>query len=799
MSDLYLNSRLEPEERAKALLEELSVEEKVYQICGMWIDGAKNPENYAYGIGHVSALEMREFKSLQECVEVQKELQKKIMESSPHHIPAIFHMEGLCGAFIQDAVSFPSGVGRGSSFDLDLEKKIGEIVGRQERAVGITQTLAPVLDVTYDPRMGRCGEAYGEDPILVGALGAAYTEGLQQKSKSGLQTDGCAKHFLGFHHSTGAIHGADASVSQHELVEKYGYPFQQAISQSKLRGIMPCYCSYNGMGVSADKNILTDLLRDEMGFDGCVISDYGAISNLHHSQALFESVEEGGYESIAAGMDVELTMREAFNDTFINHFKDGTWSVEILDKAVMRLLTAKFRMGLFEHPYALTGDDLQKDFYQEKDREVSLRSARESMILLKNDGTLPIHDSVHKIVVVGAQADNARFFFGGYTHLSMSEALFAAGSSMAGVEMVKKVHDAGYEFIPGTHIQDDRIPEMDELLAHQKPDCRSLYEELCAKWPEKEIVKTYGYPIAGDDCTHHEEALEAMKGADLIVFMLGGKHGSCAVSSMGEGVDGTDINLPVCQDGLIEKASALQIPMVGIHMNGRPISSDIADRYLNAIIETWNPSEMGAIAIAETLSGENNPSGKLPVTVAYHSGQLPIHYNHVTGSSWNQAGSIGFLDYVDLPHRPRYYFGHGLSYTSFAYDGFSIEKEQCLSEEKIVLHFTLENIGKVFGTEVVQIYVRDVYASVMRPVKQLIAFARVDLEVGEKKAITVFLNPEMFALLDRKMKWKIEKGEYVLMVGSSSEEIYGKESITISEDRFITATDRCVNAEWIIQ
>ena len=796
MSKLYQNMELSPAVRAQALLEELSVEEKVYQICGMWAEHADNPEQAVYGIGHISTLGMRERKTLEECVEWQHELQKLIMEKSPHHIPAIFHMEGLCGAFIQGSTSFPAGVSRGSSFDVELERKIGEIVGRQERAVGITQTLAPVLDVTYDPRMGRCGESYGEDPVLAGALGAAYTAGLQQKSDFGLQTDGCAKHFLGFHHSTGGIHGADASVSRHELIEKYGFSFQQAIAQSNLRGVMPCYCSIDGIGVSADEDLLTGLLRDEMGFDGCVISDYGAVSNLHDAQGLYESLEEGGFASLSAGMDVELPMRVAFNDPFIENFKNGTWPMAVLDQAVLRVLTAKFRMGLFEHPFALSGEELQQQFYHEEDAAVTLQSARESLILLKNDGTLPIKPEVKKIVLVGAQADNARFFFGGYTHLSMTEALFAAGSSMAGVEMEQKVHEAGYEFIPGTPIQDDRIPEMDALLTLQKPGCRSLYEELTAKWPERTIVKTYGYPIAGNDCSHHEEALEAMKGADLIIFMLGGKHGSCAVSSMGEGVDGTDINLPICQDLLLEKASALGIPMVGIHMNGRPISSDIADRTLNAIIEAWNPSEAGAQALAETLSGENNPSGKLPVTVAYSAGQLPIHYNHVTGSSWGQGGSIGFLDYVDMPHRPRYYFGQGLSYTSFAYDNFSVEKSEVTPDEDIVLHFTLKNTGAVAGTEVVQVYARDIYASVVRPIQQLVAFARVSLEAGEEKTLTVTLSPAQLALLDRKMKWKIEKGEFHLLVGSSSEDLPLQGSIRVTADKMITSPERCVNAVW---
>lgn len=320
------------------------------------------------------------------------------------------------------------------------------------------------------------------------------------------------------------------------------------------------------------------------------------------------------------------------------------------------------------------------------------------MVLLKNDGTLPVKNHTKKIVLVGPQAKNARFFFGGYTHLSMAEAPFAAYNAMAGVDIETAITNAGYQLIPGTNIQSDDIEEMDNLLRLQKPDCRSLLEEMQEMMPETEVVWTYGYPIAGDDCSHHAEALKAMEGADLVIFMLGGKHGSCSVSSMGEGVDGTNINLPICQDALIQKAAELKIPMVGVHMNGRPISSDIADKYLNAIIEAWNPSEMGAQAIAETLLGINNPSGKMPVTTAIHAGQLPLQYNLYNGSAWSQGDSIGFKNYVDCSHRPRYAFGRGLSYTTFEYSNLSCNKEEVAPDETVQLSFTLTNTGNLAGT-----------------------------------------------------------------------------------------------------
>ncbi len=794
MSEKYLDSSLTPEERAEDLLGRLSIEEKVYQISGIWAQMIDEPGQIDYGIGQVSTLEMRQKKTMRECVDWQIELQKKVMEKSPHHIPATFHMEGLCGAFIQDAMSFPSGIGRGSSFDVELEEKIGKIVSRQEQAVGITQVLAPVLDVTQDPRMGRQGETYGEDPTLNGLMGASYTRGIQDyvDADNGRRCDACAKHFMGFHKSTGGIHGADVSVSDREMIEKFGKPFQIAIKDSNLRGIMPCYCTSGGSASSSNKKMLTQVLREEMGFDGEVLADYGAIGNQHRFQGLYETMDQAGYASIRAGMDVELPMREAYNDDFIAKFKSGEYDMQYLDRAVKQALTAKFRQGLFEHPFAYTGQELEKKFYgnTEEDKKISLQSARESMVLLKNDGTLPVKNHTKKIVLVGPQAKNARFFFGGYTHLSMAEAPFAAYNAMAGVDIKSAITSAGYQLIPGTNIQSDDIKEMDDLLILQKPDCRSLLEKMQEMMPETEVVWTYGYPIAGDDCSHHAEALKAMEGADLVIFMLGGKHGSCSVSSMGEGVDGTNINLPICQDVLIQKAAELKIPMVGVHMNGRPISSDIADKYLNAIIEAWNPSEMGAQAIAETLLGINNPSGKMPVTTAIHAGQLPLQYNLYNGSAWSQGDSIGFKNYVDCSHRPRYAFGRGLSYTTFEYSNLSCNKEEVAPDETVQLSFTLTNTGNLAGTEIVQIYGKDVYASLARPMQELIGFARVTLQPQETKKIQVEVSPSQMAFLDEDMQWKIEKGEIKLRIGSSSEDIRLESSFSVTEDAFIKSRDR---------
>lgn len=788
----YQNPELTPQERACDLLGKMSLDEKMGQVNCLFPFGDNwdvVEKDMKHGIGQVSTLEVREIKSLDEAAAWQRRIQKKVMENSEHHIPAIFHMEGLCGPFIQDSTSFPSGIARGSSWDPKLEEKVAETVSRQELSCGITQVLAPVLDISRDSRMGRQGETYGEDPTLAAAMGAAYTRGVQKGSTAGRKAESAAKHFLGFHNSQGGIHGANCDVPDRLLEEVYGKPFQAAISESGLKGVMPCYCSINGEPLSASKKMLTGLLRERMGFQGICVADYSAVANVHTTQHVGESVTEAGLICMEAGMDIEMQNCVAFNEELKEWFRTGKADIQILDQAVQRVLETKFRMGLFENPYALEGEALRESFYDEKDREVTHQSALESMVLLKNNGVLPLKKGLKKIAVIGCHAQNARSFFGGYTHLSMTEAVYAVANSIAGMES-GSVQGKKMLTVPGTQIQSDETEEFDAVLKLQKPECKSLLEALKEELGDTEILYAYGYPIAGNDLSHIDEALECVKEADLVIMTLGGKHGSCSVASMGEGVDSTDINLPECQDTFIKRAAELGKPMVGVHFDGRPISSDTADQYLDAIVEAWNPSEMGAEAIVEVLTGAYNPGGKLPVCVARTAGQIPIYYNHPNGSAWHQGESIGFAEYVNMPHTPRYFFGHGLSYTEFTYSDLQISKAEAGPEDTVEISVQVENTGKYTGGEVVQVYLRDLYASMTRPVKELAGFKRITLEPGEKKKVCFELKCSQTAFLDHNMEWKVEKGEIEVQVGSSSEDIRQKGSFFITENRIVDGRTR---------
>ena len=791
----YMDTSLTARERAEALVSQLSLDEKMAQIVGIFaIKGMEErmKQFMKFGVGQISTLEFRSCDTIQEIADWQRQLQTIVMENSPHHIPAVFHMEGLCGPLMQDTTAFPSGVARGSSFDPALERKIGQTVSRQEAAFGITQVLAPVLDISRDSRMGRQCEPYGEDPTLAAAMGAAYTHGIQETETAGRTPEAAAKHFFGFHNSSGGIHGTHVDAGDRLLMEIYGKPFQAAITEAGLKGVMPCYGSLNGLPTHASKHYLNGILRGEMGFEGVTVSDYGGASNAHEYQGIGETMGDAGLRCLAAGLDIELPMPKAYADELKQKFADGEADMALLDKVVARVLEAKFRMGLFEHPFALEGEALEKAVHHAEDEAIAVQSAREALVLLKNDGALPLSGKEKTIALIGPAAANARYYFGGYTHLSMVEAQHAARNSMAGVKGNGVKNDV--RIVPGTSVEDDENDEFNGVLTKLKPDCKNLVQVLTAALPDTRILYAQGYHKAGADESLFPEALEIAKQADVILLTLGGKNGSGSIATMGEGVDGTNINLPACQDAFIREVKKLHKPLIGIHFDGRPISSDTADENLNAILECWNPAAYAAEAVTDALLGKLNPSGKMPLSTARCAGQIPVYYNHPNGSMWTQAPSIGFTDYVDCPHRPRYCFGHGLSYTRFEYSGLTLDKKETKPFEAVNISLKVKNTGKCSGTEIVQLYVKDIYASMTRPQKELQGFARVELQPGEEKTVAFTLQPSQMAFLDEDMRWKIEKGVFEVQLGSSSEDIRLQDSFTVTESGYLAGKTRAFYA-----
>ncbi len=786
----YQDKSLSPKERAADLLAKLSLDEKMAQVQCYFprnADVSDFAERFPLGVGEVACLEMRSMKTIDQAIYLQHAIQHAAIEASPHGIPAIFHMEGLCGLLLEGAASFPCGLGRAASFDTALERQVGWTVGRQAAAMGIAHVLAPVLDVSHNPRFGRYGETYGEDPALVSAMGTAYAQGIHDPLGKNLNTESVAKHFAGSHENQAGLHASSADVPSRKLREVYVKPFQAVMDEGGLLGIMPCYNSMDGVPASGSKKLLTGLPREEMGFQGLAVSDYSAIENMMTVQNVCGNKGEAGLLAMEAGMDVELPSAACFGPELQEKFASGEADMTILDQAVLRVLEAKFRMGLFEHPYALQGQEFDRSFYGLHDKDISRRSAQESIVLLKNEGILPIRTAPRRIAVIGWHAGTIRSMFGGYTHLSMAEGLHGDLATMAGISEGGKVQRKAYSCYPGINVTDETPfrEDYEKIARTFYPQTKTLFEQIKTAFPDSDVQYAYGYDFTGTDESRFPEALALAEQSDLVILTLGGKHGTGFTCSMGENVDSASINLPPCQEKFIERAAAVCSRLVGIHLDGRPISSNNADKYLSAILEAWSPAEFGAEAICDVLCGRYNPSGKPPVTVAYTAGQTPIHYNHDHNSGYRRDCSNALPGYVECPYSPRYHFGFGPSYTMFQYAGLTIDKTTYAPDEKAIITAQITNTGAWAGTEIVQLYIEDVVASTVRPVMQLEGAARVELASGETKTVRFAVPMSQLALLDRDDRWKIEKGVIRVMVGSSSQapELTGE--FSISADKYL--------------
>ncbi|MFC6260675.1 glycoside hydrolase family 3 N-terminal domain-containing protein [Levilactobacillus fujinensis] len=791
----YQDTSLSPEERAENLMSQMSLEEKLGQIecfSRAHLVGKDPKKLYPQGFGQVSNLLATALPDEVSVAEMVNTDQKLAMSLSEHHIPALFHIEALCGVLIAKAKSFPAGIGQASTWNPQLQHQLGLQIGEQAHAVGMRQVAAPVLDITRDPRFGRLGESYGEDPTLASAMGTAFVKGLQHDGDLTKGVLATSKHFLGFQHGEGGIHSARTPIVPRELREVYAKPFQAAITDGGLGSVMNSYGEIDGDPVISSRKILTDLLRKEMKFDGYVVSDYMSMERLKDVFHTASDYTVAGVQSLEAGMDAELPVIHCYDHKLIDLIKNGQLNQKYLDRAVFDTLVVKFKLGLFEHPFALPVESLKK-VYQSATTTNSSQAAQESLILLKNDGILPLKPQKKTIAVIGCHADSVRSYFGGYTYMAMKESTVGVKVTMAGIDVDDDSpvnSDATKSKTYSGSIVHRQNREVEALTRDCYPQSKSLVDELKGDCPDTKITYAYGYPYAGNDQSGFEEALNIARQADTVILTLGGKYGWNMASTTGEGIDAMSINLPECQEEFLTKVAELNKPMIGIHFDGRPISSDAADKYLNAIIEAWAPGEFGGPAIVDTLLGKKNPSGKLPVTVARTSGQLPVYYNHDNGSGIDAGPSMAFNSYVDGTRTPRYPFGFGLSYTNFNLGNLQVVGQEVSPDQSIELQADVTNTGSVPGDEVVQLYYRDQVASVVRPVKQLAGFQKVSLAAGEKTTVKFVIQPSLMSFLDSDMNWKIEAGKFELMLGTSSTDLPLSTTVTVSKDKLIDGTKR---------
>lgn len=558
---------------------------------------------------------------------------------------------------------------------------------------------------------------------------------------------------------------------------------------------MNSYGSIDGDPVIGSRKLLTGLLREEMGFTGLTVSDYTSVTELQTKHKVAASRAEAGLRALRAGMDCELPGKGCY-DAMAELFRQGKGDLSVLDAAVLRHLTLKFELGLFEQPFP-EETAIAAAFDTEHGHKLALQEAREALVLLKNNGILPLNLQGKKIALVGYHGASTVSLFGGYTMASMVESFLGAMSTMDGVD-VTQVWNAQSDpmVFHGTRVRREHSA-LEEHIRKYAPHTKNLLEQLQAVGVD--VHYAYGYDYAGDDESGHDEALALCAEADVILVTLGGKYGWSNTCTTGEGIDSTYVTLPPCQERFLRKLAVLGKPSIGLHFDGRPISSDAADETLDAILECWNPGEGGSEAIVEVLTGAVNPSGRLPVSVAYSEGQIPLNYRHPNGGSYHVTadGEYGESSrhYIDRPLTPRYCFGHGLSYTDFSYGELMLSASEVTPEEKLTVSAAITNTGTRTGVEVVQLYAADPVASMVRPALELLGFCRVMLQPGETKTVQFQVQPSQLAFLDEDNRWKIEAGEIQLKLGHSSRDLRSEISFRIRTDAWIDGKTRAFWAE----
>ncbi len=746
---------------AKKLLEKMTLDEKLAQIGSFWIfelqksgemDWEKTASKLKNGIGQITRLAGGSTYEPQKAAKAANKLQQLLVNKTRLGIPAILHEECCMGAVVLGGTTYPHMLGLASTFQTELAERMTREIRKQLMAVGTRQGLAPVLDIATDPRWGRVEETFGEDPILVSRFGISYIKGLQSDDLS-QGVIATAKHFIGHSISQGGLNCAPVHIGLREIYETYMAPFQAAIQDAGVASIMNSYPELDGDVVAASPRILNDLLRDELGFDGLLVSDYEAVIMLHNFHFIAGTPAKAAVLALKAGIDIELPTIECYGDPLREALENGDINLEIVEKAVQRHLQMKLELGLFENPYVDEGQAVE--VFETKEQRILAREiATQSMVLLKNNGLLPFAKDMDTLAVIGPNADSERNLLGDYSYASMSELMRA------------------------------RIPEnpffteayRDNVTPHQIKVTTILDGIRSAMSNKTKILYAKGCDNQSDDNSGFEEAVAAAKKADAVVLVLGDKSGLTPACTTGETRDCANLKLPGMQEALANAILEIGKPVALVLVNGRPYAFPELAAKVDAILEAWLPGEEGGNAVADILFGEVNPGGKLPITFPRSAGQLPLVYN----AKPSGKRSHWYGDYTDEKVTPLFPFGHGLSYTSFKYSDFQINSVKVSAGEEVHVSVRLENTGEIIGDEVVQLYTHQTYASIPRPLKELKGYQRLTLKPGEAKQVTFHLPVDMLAFYGLDLKLSLEPGEVKVLVGSSSEDIRLSGAITIT-------------------
>jgi beta-glucosidase len=782
----YQNSSLPVEERIDDLMSRMTLEEKIAQLsCIMWnphLTDDRQERAISQGIGQVSTILFNKLEGPRAVAELIQSIQSYLVEKTRLGIPAAFHGEALSGAMMPGATSFPLAIGLGATWRADRIHSMAEVVKKQFRSVGIRHALSPVVDVGRDPRWGRIGETYGEDPTLISEFGVAYVNGLQgEVLKDGVAAT--AKHFLGYSMTEGALNMTEELIPPRTLREVYAKPFEALIRKANIASVMNSYSTLDGEPIIASRAMLTDLLRGEMGFQGLTVSDYRSIDKLVTAFHTAKDMKDAGIQAIQAGMDMELPHANGYGASLLEAIQAGEVDRSYVDISLRRVLEMKFRLGLFEQPYP-EAERIETVFHQPVDDELARTITRESVVLLKNEADLlPLAKTVKKVAVIGPNANNLRNMFGGYSHPASKE-LFFGMAKMVGVDVT------GTAPIP----YEDQLQELETVyLPKMYPHASTVYAELLDRLPQAEVTYSKGCELADEDTSGFVEAVQNASQADIVIMVVGGKDGFGKPCTTGEGNDSSDIGLPGVQEELVRKVHAAGTPIVLVHMSARPLSSPWISANIPAILEVWHPGQEGGRAIVDILFGDYNPGGKLPVSVARSAGQVPVYYAHRNGSGYEGRGVDMFVSkqgYVNESLEPLYPFGHGLSYTQFTYSDLELSSKEVSTDGSLTVSCSVTNSGARSGDDVVQLYIRDCIASIARPVKELAGFHRIHLQPGEKKRISFEVAMNQLCFLDRTMKWTVEPGLMSVMIGASARDIQLEDTFEIIENPMVVGGDR---------
>ena len=701
----YQDATLPVRERVADLMSRMSLAEKVRQLgCTMQFGAGTDPArmDLAPGIGEIAV--MGGAATPVETAAYIKMVQDYVMAHSPHSIPALFHCEALSGPMAASANLFPTSISLGATFDPEIVRDMSDRTRKQMLALGIRQALSPVLDVARDLRWGRVSETYGGDPTLNAAMSCAFVAGLQ----GGDIRDGIAataKHFLGYAQTEGGINMAKTVADARDIREVFAKPFEAAIRKAGIKSVMNSYAELNGKPICASTEALCALLRDDLGFEGLVVSDYMSIPRLVRAFHTAADITDAGIQCLTAGLDVECPARDGYGDHFIAAAEQGLVAESLIDRSLERVLTLKFELGLFENPYPRT-DTLAMVFDNTENDARSLAAARQAMTLTKNEGILPITDRQTRIAVIGPTGDSLRLMYSCYTYVASLE-MFAGEApppDMAGLDLMD-----GPAMPQVTYVD---MSKTDARVRAMYPGAKTIFEALGERFANTSYHLGCDYKLV--DHVEIDEAVAAAAAADVVVLTVGGKNGWGLHCTTGEGIDASDLNLPGAQEALMRAVYAANPNLVIVHTDGRPLVSEWAYEHAAAILEAWLPCTFGGVAIAETLCGENVPGGRLPVDVPRTVGHTPIyHYqHHGSGMASLAAGGLNREGYTDSPASALRPFGYGLSYTTFAYSDFALAVDET---GKVEARVTVANSGSVAGSEVVQLYGQDMVGSMIRP------------------------------------------------------------------------------------